>query len=82
MTELEKFMKPGCLVKPGDRIYRNLQNMTIPDRMEVLEVIPAEEGYYIRCRYMYHAIGQKERTYSDSIFSSGDWVIERKGMDF
>lgn len=78
---IENFMKPQCKVKVGDRIYRKVKNMTIPDRMEILEVIPTEDGHNIHVRYMYHAIGPFERTYRDSILNE-DWVIERKGVDF
>lgn len=76
------FMKPRCAVKVGDRIYRKHKVMTIPDRMEVIEVVPAPSGYFIKVRYMYHAIGQLERTFSDIIFKDDSWVIEKKGIDF
>lgn len=78
----ENFMKPRCKVKPGDRIYRKNKNMTIPDRMEVTEVTPAETGYFIKCKYMYHGIGAQERTFSDVIFRDENWVVEKKGVDF
>ena len=78
----EEFMKPRCKVKVGDRIYRRKKNMTVPDRMEVTEIIPNEAGYFIKCRYMYHAIGPQDRTFSDVIFRDDDWVIEKKGVDF
>lgn len=79
---VEEFMKPKCPVKVGDRIYRKIKNMTIPDRMEVIAVKPMETGYFIDVRYMYHAIGKLERTFSDIIFKDDSWVIERKGIDF
>lgn len=79
---VEEFMKPRCKVNVGDRIYRKFKNMTIPDRLEVVEVIPAETGYYIKCKYMYHGIGQQDRTFSDMIFKDDSWVIEKKGVDF
>lgn len=87
MTEMkeltvEEFMKPRCQVKPGDRIYRKHKAMTIPDRLEVIEITPAETGYFIKCRYMYHSIGPFERTFSDVIFRDENWVIEKKGVDF
>ena len=81
-TSVEEFMKPRCKVKSGDRIYRKHRNMTVPDRMEVTEVTPAETGYFIKCKYMYHGIGQQERTFSDVIFRDENWVIEKKGVDF
>lgn len=80
--DIQEFMKPGCKVKIGDRIYRKHKAMTIPDRMEVIEIISHPEGYFIKVRYMYHAIGQLERTFSDVIFKDDSWVIERKGIDF
>ena len=79
---VDDFMKPRCAVKVGDRIYRKHKIMTIPDRMEVIEVVPAPSGYFIKVRYMYHAIGQLERTFSDIIFKDDSWVIEKKGVDF
>ena len=82
IASAEDFMRPKCKVKPGDRIYRKFKSMTVPDRLEVMEVIPAAEGYTLRCRYMYHGIGPQERFYSDSILKSEDWVIEKKGVDF
>ncbi len=81
-TSVEEFMKPRCKVKPGDRIYRKHRNMTVPDRMEVTEVTPAETGYFIKCKYMYHGIGVQERTFSDVIFRDENWIIEKKGIDF
>ena len=81
-TSVEEFMKPRCKVKPGDRIYRKHRNMTVPDRMEVTEVTPAETGYFIKCKYMYHGIGVQERTFSDVIFRDVNWIIEKKGIDF
>ena len=79
---VEDFMKPRCKVKPGDRIYRKHKTMTIPDRLEVVEVTPAKTGYFIKCKYMYHGIGVQERTFSDVIFQDDSWVIEKKGIDF
>ena len=81
-TSVEEFMKPRCKVKPGDRIYRKHRNMTVPDRMEVTEVTPAETGYFIKCKYMYHGIGVQERTFSDVIFRDENWVVEKTGIDF
>ena len=48
---VEDFMKPRCKVKPGDRIYRKHKTMTIPDRLEVVEVTPAETGYFINAQH-------------------------------
>ena len=80
--KIQEFMKPRCPVKVGDRIYRKHKTMTIPDRMEVISVVPAETGYFIKVRYMYHAIGKLERIFSDVIFKDENWVIEKKGEDF
>lgn len=79
---VEDFMKPRCPVKVGDRIYRKHKTMTIPDRLEVIEIAPHDAGYFIKCKYLYHAIGQLERMFSDAIFKDDAWVIERKGVDF
>lgn len=81
----EEFMKPRCKVKVGDRIYRKVRSMTIPDRMEVTEVIPNESGYFFKVKYMYHTVGTNmplQRTFSDAIFNDDSWVIEKKGVDF
>lgn len=80
--DIQEFMKPRCPVKVGDRIWRRMKNMTMPDRMEVIEITPHSDGYFIKVRYMYHSIGQLERTFSDIIFKDDSWVIERKGIDF
>ena len=76
------FLKPRCPVKVGDRIYRKHKTMTIPDRMEVVDVKSVDDGYFIKVKYMYHAIGQLERTFSSAIFRDDSWVIEKKGIDF
>ena len=80
--DIHEFMKPKCKVQVGDRIYRKMKSMTIPDRLEVIDILPHSEGYFIKCRYMYHGIGQQTRTFSDVIFKDDSWVIERKGIDF
>ena len=80
--DIQEFMKPRCPVKVGDRIWRKMKNMTIPDRMEVIDIQSHADGYFIKVRYMYHSIGQLERTFSDVIFKDDSWVIERKGIDF
>ena len=80
--DIQEFMKPRCPVKVGDMIWRKMKNMTIPDRMEVIDIQSHSDGYFIKGRYMYHSIGQLERTFSDVIFKDDSWVIERKGIDF
>ena len=80
--DIQEFLKPKCPVKLGDRIYRKHKTMTIPDRMEVIDIQPHADGYFIKGRYMYHSIGPLERTFSDVIFKDDSWVIERKGIDF
>lgn len=79
---IENFVASRCPVKVGDRIYRKMKNMTIPDRLEVIKIMPNETGYFIQCRYMYHTIGKLERTFSDVIFKDDSWVIEKRGIDF
>ena len=83
--DIQKFMRPKCPVSIGDRFYRKIKNQTIPDRLEVISIKPMKDvmdGYFIVGRYMYHGIGQTERTFSDVIFKDPDWVIEKKGRDF
>lgn len=80
--DIQEFLKPKCPVKVGDRIYRKHKAMTVPDRMEVVEITSHPDGYFIKIRYMYHSIGPLERTFSDVIFKDDSWVIERKGIDF
>lgn len=80
--DIEEFMKPRCPVKVGDRIWRKNKNMTMPDRLEVVEIKSMKSGYLIKCRYMYHSIGPLERMFSDMIFHDDSWVIEKKGVDF
>lgn len=80
--DIEDFMRPRCPVKVGDRIWRKHKNMTMPDRLEVVEIKSMETGYLIKCQYLYHSIGPLERTFSDVIFRDDSWVIEKKGVDF
>lgn len=79
-----------CPVQIGDRFYRKnfcVENGTaMPDRLKVIEIQPAmdEDGsfYAVTGEYMYHSVDTKPRVFSSRIFSSGDWVIERKDIDF
>ncbi len=80
--DLENFLRPKCPVKVGDRIYRKHKNMTMPDRLEVTDIKWGDGFYFIKCRYMYHSVGQLERTFSDMIFHDDSWVVEKKGVDF
>jgi hypothetical protein len=73
-------MKPKCPVNIGDIFYRKRPNDTIPDKLEVIEIKEMPEGgYFIKGKYLYHAIGQRERIFSDIIFKDDNWVIERRG---
>jgi len=75
---IEEFTK-RCPVEVGDTFYHKTPNMTIPDRLEVLEIKEMESGYIIRAKYLYHSIGPTfERCFSDVIFRDPDWVIEKK----
>ena len=77
--DIIKFFKKECPVEVGDRFYRKRVNETIPDRLEVLEVKEVDGTYFIRAKYLYHTIGQRERTFSDIIFNDDSWVIEKRG---
>ena len=69
----------SCPVEVGDTFYRKIKNMTIPDRLEVLETWYLDGTWFIRAKYMYHAIGPNfEQTFSDVYFQNDDVVIERK----
>lgn len=74
-TISEVFQK-RCPVKVGDVFYHRKPNMTMPDRLKVLEIKKVDDTFYIKAKYMYHAIGPFERTFSDIIFKDPDWVIE------
>ena len=80
--DVESFLRPRPPVKVGDRIYRKHKNMTMPDRLEVMEIKWLNTGYIIKCRYMYHSIGPLERSFSDMILRDDSWVVEKKGVDF
>lgn len=78
---IQDFMKPKCPVKVGDIIWRKYVNMTLPDPLRIEEIIPTETGYNMRCRYLQHAMGPFERTYSDSNFRSQQWFVRRDKTD-
>ena len=76
---IEEFTRK-CPVEVGDYFYRKKPNMTLPDRLQVLEVKDMGTMYAIRAKYIYHALGPgQERTFSDIIFRDLDWIIEKKG---
>ena len=78
---IEEFTRK-CPIEIGDRFYRKSQKLTIPDRLEVVEIKDVEGIFYIRAKYLYHAIGPDfERTFSDVIFKDPDWVIEKRGAN-
>lgn len=77
---VEEFMKKPCPVEVGDYFYHQKKNMTIPDRLQVLEITEKDGTYFIRAKYIYHTIGVAERMFSDIIFNDPDWVIEKKGQ--
>lgn len=69
-----------CPVDVGDYFYRKIKNQTIPDRIKVIEITEKDGMYFIRGRYIYHAIGPfLERTFSDIIFRDPNWIVEKKG---
>lgn len=74
----------SCPVKVGDRFYRNTpavrMGTAIPDLIEVKEITEKFGTYFIRGKYIYHAIGPTlERVFSDVIFKDPDWIIVKKG---
>ena len=69
-SSVEEFLRPKCKVKAGDCIRKGNK------RWYVSEVIPAQDGYLLKCRSMYHADGSIERTFSDMIFNDDSWIIE------
>ena len=76
---IEEFSRK-CPVEVGDRFYRKSQKLTIPDRLEVVEIKDVDGVFYIRAKYLYHTVGPDfERTFSDVIFKDPDWVVEKKG---
>ena len=78
---IQEFMKPECPVKVGEIIWRKYVNMTLPDPLRVEEIIPTNEGYNLRCRYLQHSMGPFERTYRDSVFKNEKWFVRRNGKD-
>ena len=74
-----------CPVEVGDYFYRKNHctdiGATIPDRIQVMEITEKDGMFFIRGKYIYHAIGPKlERTFSDIIFRDPNWIIEKKGV--
>ena len=77
---LEDFVKKPCPVEVGDMFYHRKTNMTVPDRLQVMEITEKDGTWFIRAKYMYHTMGPTfERTFSDIIFNDPDWIIEKKG---
>ena len=77
--DISEFFKKKCPVEVGDRFYRKRPGDTIPDRLEVIEIKEVDGTFFIKAKYLYHAIGQRERTFSDTIFKDDSWVIEKRG---
>ena len=78
--EISEFFKKECPVEIGDTFYRDKPNLTIPDRLKVIDIKEVNGSFYITARYMYHAMGPNiERTFSDIIFKDPSWVIEKRG---
>ena len=77
---INEYFKKTCPVEIGDTFYRDKPNLTIPDRLKVVD-IQEKDGYFlITARYMYHAMGPNiERTFSDIIFKDPSWIIEKRG---
>lgn len=73
-----------CPVEVGDTFYHRTRSTDIgaslPDRIRVEEVTEKDGMFFIRGRYLYHAIGPTfERVFSDIIFRDPTWVVEKKG---
>lgn len=73
-----------CPVDVGDTFYHRNRSVDIgaalPDRIRVEEVTEKDGMFFIRGRYLYHAIGPTfERVFSDIIFRDPTWVVEKKG---
>ena len=77
--DINSFFEKKCPVEVGDYFYRKRPNDTIPDRLEVTEIKELDGTFFITAKYLYHAIGQRERTFSDTIFKDDSWVIEKRG---
>lgn len=74
-----------CPVEVGDCFYRRNRSVdvgaAIPDRIRVEEVTEKDGKFFIRGKYLYHAIGPVfERVFSDIIFRDPAWVVEKKGV--
>lgn len=73
-----------CPVEVGDYFYRRNHctdiGASIPDRLQVMEIKEDDGMFFIRAKYIYHAIGPVfERTFSDIIFRDPNWIVEKKG---
>lgn len=73
---LEEFMRPRCKVKVGDYFYKSVAPGMKPDRIKVVDVQWLNENWIITGKYISHINGPTERKFSDTIFSSGQYVIE------
>ena len=77
IVDYKDFMKPKCPYNVGDVIYRKYVHMTLPDPMRVEEIIPTEDGYNLRLRYLQHSMGPYERVYSHKVFENENWILDR-----
>lgn len=78
--DIEEFFAPTCPVEIGDTFYHEKPNMTIPDRLKVIDIKEVDGSFFIKARYIYHAMGPNiERTFSDVIFKDPSWIIEKRG---
>lgn len=76
---IESFLRPRCKVRAGDIFYRIPKPGVKPDRVEVIDVRPHDEGWLITGKFLNHMNGPSERKYLSSIFDSDQYVIEKKG---
>lgn len=79
--DIKEFFNKICPVDIGDTFYREKPNMTVPDRLRVVDIKEVDGHFFITARYMYHTIGPNiERTFSDIIFDDPSWIIEKRGV--
>lgn len=72
-----------CPVNVGDKFYHKKPNMTLPDMLEVIQIMKQDNHWLIQAKYLYHTIGpQLERVFSDMIFQDPDWIIVRRGESY
>ena len=72
------FFKPKCKAQVGDIFYRVPKPGNKPDRIEVIDIQPHDEGWIVTGKFLNHVDGPSERKYFSSIFDGDQYVIEKK----